>query len=75
MTQNTFNFDEDIDRRAVPALKVHPNVLGQTVQIYSLAALPIWISNHRRLFYLQCEIESRMESLDMRPSLTGCSPH
>ena len=29
MTQNTFNFDEDIDRRAVPALKVHPNVLGQ----------------------------------------------
>ena len=29
MTQDIFNFDEDIDRHAVPALKVHPNVLGQ----------------------------------------------
>ena len=29
MTHDIFNFDEDIDRRAVPALKVHPNVLGQ----------------------------------------------
>jgi hypothetical protein len=35
MNASAFNFDEEIDRRAVPALKAHPIVLGKMENIFS----------------------------------------
>jgi len=40
---NHFSLDEDIERRSVPALKVHPKVLGSDADNLFAARAPTWV--------------------------------
>jgi hypothetical protein len=73
--QDSFWFDEVIDRREVPALKVHPMVLWQGGEDLFAAGVADMDFKAPRSCSTHCKNDSTMVCSDMKPCRTGYCPH